>query len=418
MGGILGVLVVASVLVVIFLAITIKRVLIVVPPNEALILSGGHRQSQGRHIGYRVVSGGSALRIPLLERGDIIDLRNIKIDVQVAGAFSKGGIPLNVQGVANVKLPSGEPLLNNAVERFLGRSREEIMLIAKETLEGNLRGVLAQLTPEEVNEDKNQFAQNLVEEAEHDMARMGLELDLLKIQNVTDDVGYLKSIGRIRGAQLRRQAVTAEVSAQADAAVQKAQNWSASEAARYDADLAIARAEMDKRILDARTKREAMIAEARGQVQAQIAQIRAELERQKARAIQVQRKLEADVVQPAEAARLKREEEARGDAATIIERGKAEAAGLRKILEVYKARGPEAREILVLQSMLPMAAEIAGTRYPLKIGKVTVLPQDGAGSDGLARKILGVNEQLKAASGIDLGAIAGRLAPPKPAPVK
>lgn len=415
MGGIVGILIVASLFVIIFLAITIKRVLIVVPPNEALILSGGHRQVAGRHVGYRVVRGGSALRIPLLEHADRIDLRNIKIDVQVAGAFSKGGIPLNVQGVANVKMPGGEPLLTNAVERFLGRSREEIMLIAKETLEGNLRGVLAQLTPEEVNEDKNRFAQILVEEAEHDMARMGLELDLLKIQNVTDDVGYLKSIGRIRGAQLRKEAVTAEVTAQADAAVQKAQNWSASEAARYDADLAIARAEMEKRILDARTRREAMIAEAQGQVLAQIAQIRAELERQKARAVQVQRMLEADVVQPAEAARQKKEEEARGEAASIVERGKAEAAGLRKILEVYKVRGAEAREILALQSVLPMASDIAGTRYPCKIGKITVLPQE-AGGDSFARKLLGANEQLKAAAGIDLAAVAGRLAPKPPTP--
>ncbi|MBI5533417.1 MAG: flotillin family protein [Deltaproteobacteria bacterium] len=411
MGGIIFVLIVAAFFVVLFIGITIKRVLIVVPPSEALILSGGRRKVGDRVVGYRVVRGGSALRLPLLERADRIDLRNIKIDVQVMGAYSKGGIPLNVQGVANVKLPGGEPLLTNAVERFLGRTREEIMLIAKETLEGNLRGVLAQLTPEEVNEDKNRFAQMLVEEAEHDMARMGLELDLLKIQNVTDDVGYLKSIGRIAGADLRKRAVSAEVSAQAEAAVQKAQNWQASETARYDADLAISRSDMDKRIIDARTKREAMIQEARGQVFAQIAQVRAEIERQKARAIQVQRKLEADVVQPAEAARQKKEEEARGAAASILERGKAEALALKKLVEAYKAKGGDAREILALQSVLPMALDISGARFPLKIGKVTVLP---GGGDSLAKGLIGANEQLKSASGIDLGSMASRLMPPKP----
>jgi flotillin len=412
MGGIIAVLVIASFVVLLFIVITVKRVLLVVPPNEALILSGGRRKTGDRVVGYRIVRGGSALRLPLLERADRIDLTNIKIDVQVMGAFSRGGIPLNVQGVANVKLPGGEPLLNNAVERFLGRTREEIMMIAKETLEGNLRGVLAQLTPEEVNEDKNRFAQTLVEEAEHDMARMGLELDLLKIQNVTDDVGYLKSIGRIAGADLKKRAVSAEVQAQADAAVQKAQNWSASETARYDADLAIARSEMDKRILDARTKREAMIQEARGQVLAQIAQVKAEIERQKARAIQVQRKLEADVVQPAEAARQKKEEEARGAAASIIERGKAEAQALKKLVEAYKSKGVDAREILALQSVLPMALDISGARYPLKIAKITVLP---TGGDDLARKLIGTNEQLKQATGFDLGNAASRLLGSKPA---
>jgi flotillin len=241
---------------------------------------------------------------------------------------------------------------------------------------------------------------------------MGLELDLLKIQNVTDDVGYLKSIGRIAGADLRKRAVSAEVSAQAEAAVQKAQNWMASETARYDADLNISRSDMDKRIVDARTKREAMIQEARGQVFAEIAQVRAEIERQKARAIQVQRKLEADVVQPAEAARQKKEEESRGAAASILERGKAEAMALKKLVEAYKSKGGDAREILALQSVLPMALDISGARFPLKIGKVTVLP---GGGDSLAKGLIGANEQLKSASGIDLGSMASRLMPPKPA---
>src|SRR5205085_2135210 len=116
-----------------------------------------------REVGYRVVRGGRSLRVPLLESVDSLDLNNISIDIEVRGAYSKGGIPLNVHGIANVKLPGEEPLLNNAVERFLGRSQAEISRIAKETLEGNVRGVLAQLTPEEVNEDKTRFAQTLLE---------------------------------------------------------------------------------------------------------------------------------------------------------------------------------------------------------------------------------------------------------------
>jgi flotillin len=410
MGPIVLVLAVIAAVIALLIFVAVKRLLFVVPPNQALILSGGRRSVGDRTVGYRVVRGGRAMRKPLFERYDVIDLRNINIDVQVNGAFSKGGIPLNVQGVANVKLPGEEPLLANAVERFLGRSREEILLIAKETLEGNLRGVLAQLTPEEVNEDKNRFAQILVEEAEHDMARVGLELDLMKIQNVTDDVGYLKSIGRIRGATLRKQAVIAEVTAQADAAVQKAQNWCAAEVARYDADLAIARQEMNKRILDAQTKREAMIAQARGEVTAKLAQVRAEIDRQKARAVQVQRKLEADVVQPADAARAQREEEARGAAASVLEQGKAEALALHRLVESYRKGGAAAREVLALQSLLPLMVDISGAAHPLHVGRVAVLPAAGQGAEPLARKLVGLSEQIKAATGIDLGhAVSQRL---------
>ena len=111
------------------------------------------------------------------------------IGLQVRNAYSKGGIPLNVQGIANIKVPGEEPLLNNTLERFLGKSREEIMKTARETLEGNLRGVMATLTPEQVNQDKEAFAMKLTEEAEHDLTNIGLVLDTLfnPIQYYEDD---------------------------------------------------------------------------------------------------------------------------------------------------------------------------------------------------------------------------------------
>ena len=87
-----------------------------------------------------------------------MDLTNMPIELAVAGAYSKGGIPLNVHGIANVKIAGEQPMLDNAIERFLGVDRARIMAVAKETLEGNLRGVLATLTPVEVNADKIKFA--------------------------------------------------------------------------------------------------------------------------------------------------------------------------------------------------------------------------------------------------------------------
>lgn len=396
-----------------FVAISIKRLLYVVPPNQAMILSGSKRRIAGRLLGFRVVSGGRALRVPLLERVDFIDLRNINIDVEVLGAFSKGGIPLNVKAVANVKLPGEEPMIHNSVERFLGRTRDEIMYIAKETLEGNLRGVLAQLTPEEVNEDKNRFTHILTEEAEHDLARLGIRLDQLKIQNVTDDVGYLNSIGRIRGARLRQTAEVAETLAQAEAAERKSQNWCASELARYDAEITIAQSEMHKRIVDARTRRDAMIATAQGEVRAEIAKINAEIKRQQARAVQVQRQLEADVVQPADAARVQAEQQAVGQAAIIVERGKAEAAALRELVEAYRKGGTAAKEALMLQNILPMVQHISGAEHGLSIAKVTVLPQSNQPTTSLTRQLIGANEQLKAATGVDLASVASRFSSAK-----
>src|SRR5436190_10205741 len=163
------------------IALIVSRVIYICPPNAVLIFSGVHRRIVGaagddRSVGYRVVQGGRGIRIPLIEVVDRTDLTNVTIELRVQGAYSKGGIPLNVQGVANVKVSSKADHLANAIERFLGMSREQIMAVARETLEGNLRGVLSTLTPEEVNQDREKFAGELVHEADVDLARLGLEL--------------------------------------------------------------------------------------------------------------------------------------------------------------------------------------------------------------------------------------------------
>ncbi len=412
--GIIIVLAVTALIVFLVLVLIVRNLLYVSTPNEALIFSGRKASGAKGDYGYRVVRGGRSLRVPLLERVNSLDLTMFTIDVEVRNAYSRGGIPLNVVGVANVKVAGEEPLLNNAIERFLDRPRPEVMRIAKETLEGNLRGVLAQLTPEQVNEDKTRFAQSLIEEAGHDMHRMGLALETLKIQNVADDVGYLTSIGRIRGSTVRQSAAIAESNAQADAAVQKASNAMSSEVARIDADLEISRQQYKKRIADATSKRVAMIAEAEGEVFATIAQVKAEIERQGARALQVQRQLDAEVVQPAEADRKAAEENARGAAATIVEQGKAQASALKALVESYKKAGNAARQVLVLQKLLPLVGAMSGGDAVVTIKKLTVLPSGSTGADAsFARKAIATAEQLRAATGIDIPAITQRFAGPK-----
>ncbi|HEY1956630.1 MAG TPA: SPFH domain-containing protein [Polyangiaceae bacterium] len=415
--GIVFSVVITLVAVAFFAWLFLRKLLYVAAPNEALVFSGARRTLGEREVGYRILRGGRSVRVPLLEQVNRIDLTMFTIDVGVQNAYSKGGIPLNVVGVANVKIAGDEPLLNNAAERFLGKPGQEIMRIAKETLEGNLRGVLAQLTPEQVNEDKTRFAQTLIEEAEHDMNRMGLMLDTLKIQNVSDDTGYLNSMGRIRGAGVRQNAAIAEAQAQADTAVQKAANTMNAELAKIDADLEISRQQYAKRIADARTKRTAMIAESQGQVSSEIQKVRAEIEQQKARVLQVQRKLDAEVIQPAEAQRKASEEKARGAAARIIEQGKAQASSLHALIEQYKRSGENARAVLVVQKLLPLANMIAGAQQKVAVKRLTVLPRgDGVaqGTGDFARKAIGVTEQLRAATGIDLSQVARRLAPAPP----
>jgi flotillin len=385
----------------------IKRVLYVCQPSEVLIFSGRRRVAgNGRIAGYRIIRGGRGIRVPLFETVDRMDLTNMIIDVRVTNAYSKGGIPLSVQGVANIKVPGEEPLLNNCLERFLGQSREEIMKIARETLEGNLRGVLAGLTPEQVNKDKEEFASKLAEEAEQDFSRLGLVVDTLKIQNVSDDVGYLDAIGRQISAQIRRSAQIAEAEARAEAAEQKWRNTMNGELSKLDADIEISRKENERRVADARTRRDAMIAQQLAEVQASVAQANAEVDTQQARIEQVRLQLDADVIQPAEAARRESEENAKGEAAKIVEQGRATAKVLTDIADRYNTSGRAGRDILLMQKLVPLMGKISHSMGDLKVDQLTVLGKGGSSDDGdLAGKLITYGEQIKAATGIDVPAL-------------
>src|SRR4029453_19517515 len=235
-----GLIVTLFVVAVIFagvVALVLTRFLYICQPNEVLIFSGGQRGAAGRKVGYRIIKGGRGVRIPMMETVDSMDLTNMPIEVAVQGAYSKGGIPVNVHGIANVKIAGEQPVLDNAIERFLGVDRGRIMGIAKTTLGGNLRGVLGTLTPEELNEDKIKFAQSLLAEAEDDLRRLGLELDTLKIQDVSDDVNYLDSIGRRQSAEVQKKALIAEARAKAEPAVQAAGNRRETEMSKIEAQI-------------------------------------------------------------------------------------------------------------------------------------------------------------------------------------
>ncbi len=383
-----------------------RNMLYVCPPNEVLVLSGAsfNTAPDGKKTYYRIVKGGRAWRVPLFETVDSMDLTNIIIELRVKGAYSKGGIPLTVHGVANIKIPGEEPLIHNALERFLGKSRSEIMDVARETLEGNLRGVLSSLTPEQVNQDKEAFAGRLTEEAEHDLSNLGLVLDTLKIQNVTDEVGYLDSIGRMRSAEVRRNAQIAEAKAKAETAEQKWQNTKTAELSKLVAQIQVSIADNQRRIADAQTKRSAMISEQQAEVHALIAQTQAEVAMQDARIEQVKLQLQADVIQPAEAARSQAEQSAKAGAATIVEQGRATATVLKNLSAIYRGSGTSGRDVLLMQKLVPMLGQILGTVGELKVNRLTVIGgEHGGGSDGsLATKLIATSEQIKAATGVDV----------------
>jgi len=370
-------------------------------PNEVLIFSGRKRREGGQTYGFRLMKGGTGFRIPLVERVDRMDLTNIIIDMTATNAYSKGGIPLIVAGVANVKIAGHEPLLNHAIERFLGRNRAEITQVAKATLEGSLRGILATMTPEQVNEDKIMFAERLVSEVEQDMTALGLVVDTMKIQNVQDEVMYLESLGRQRGAEVVSKARIAEALAKADSAVRTAENLEREQRAAIGAQVEIAKAEAGRRLAEVTSRREALVAEEQSQVAALVAQARGELEVQKARVEQVRQQLEADVIAPASAAAAAMEAKAKADTAPIIEDGRARAEALRKLAETWKSAGPQAKQVMLSQKLDTVLGAISDMVPETKVDKALLL-NAGSGGGTSPASMMGFVQQFKSVFGVDL----------------
>ncbi len=376
---------------------TAWNLLYICEPNEVLVFSGG-RSGAGKR-GYRVIKGGRAFRWPLIERVDRLDLSNISVDVAVSNAYSKGGIPLTVQGVANLKIAGRDPELGNALERLLGKSREEIVKIAKDVLEGNLRGVLSQLTPEQVNEDKLAFAEALQKEAEHDLSKLGLLLDTMKIQNVQDERGYLNSLGRKKSADLIKNSRIAEAKAKASALIRDAENRQRARLREIESEEAIAQAQSQRRIGDAKTRSLALVAESTGQVESEIARSEGAVSAAEAQVEQTRLRLEADVIEPARAAMEAGIADAKGRSSRILEEGRATVQVLEEMIAVWKSAGGSARDIFLMQKLQNIMTAMTATSGDVKIGRLTMLPNEGGDT---ARKAVRVVEELKGALGVDL----------------
>lgn len=397
----------------VLIGIIISRIIYICSPSEVIIFSGGHRRlpGQDKTVGYRVVQGGGrGIRIPLIEVVDRMDLTNMIIELRVNGAFSKGGIPLNVQGIANIKISGKSEQLANAIERLLGMSREQIMTVARETLEGNLRGVLSTLTPEEVNQDREKFAAALLHEADHDLGRLGIDLTTLKIQHVSDDKGYLESLGRRQTAELLKKSRIAEADNHALSQENSAANLMNQEMSKVDAEIQTARAEGQRRIAEAQTRKGALIAESRGQVNALVAKATAELAVQRARLAQVRFQLIADKVKPAEAKKSQMIAQAKGVASKLVEEGKATASAIRALGETWGKAGDSARQIFVAQKLQRLVQTMMSTVGDIPIDKVTVIDKElAAGGGNFAVKTAITSEQIKQLLGVDLAAAVQRM---------
>jgi len=394
--------------------VVLQRFLFICRPNEILVFSGRkHRLPDGTESGYKILRGGRGLRLPFLEMVQQMDMRLFPVEVRVHNAYSKGGIPLSVHAIANVKIASNETVLRNAVERFLGASPGQIAMVAQQTLEGVLREVVAQLTPEEVNEDRLKFADSLMENARDDFDKLGLELDVLKVQHVADDQKYLENLGRGRIATMLRDAANAENAANQAVAEAQAAARQRAETAQKKAETVLAQARNNVRAEMAKLEAQAKQVENEAAIASETERVKAEQELQSLRREVETLRLQCEVVLPAEAQRKAAELRARGDAAPTIENGKATAEALRLIAQEWANAGSAGREVYVLQQLRALVRAAATRVAETEIGDLQVVTGTeenalGAVLASYPNAIQRVLGEMGGALGVDVRALLGK----------
>src|SRR5213596_389435 len=447
------------VVVVIFMAIWASRYT-KVGPNEVLVVSGRkHRYADpdgtDRVRGFRIVKGGGTFVYPVVEKVDILSLELLTIDVQTPEVYTSKGVPVKVDGVAQIKVKGDDISIATAAEQFLSKGTDDIKNIAMQTLEGHLRAILGTMTVEEIYQNRDAFASKVQEVAAGDMANMGLGIVSFTIRDIRDTQGYLDALGKPRIAQVKRDAQIAQAEADRDAMIKSSQATQAGQEAKFLADTKIAEAQRDYQsnvaqyqaavnqkkaeadlAYDLQKYKTGQLVKAE-EVQVQIIEKQKQIELQQQEILRKQRELEANVQKPADAERYKvealanarkfqLEAEAAGAAAAtkatgfanadvnkatgiadaeankakglaqadiIMAQGKATAEATRLKAEAFQ----EYNQAAVIELLVKVLPEIAGRiSEPLSKMEKMVIINSGNGPGGGASKLTGDITQIMA----------------------
>lgn len=212
-----------------------------VGPNQIMVISGKFCGPTG----FKVRKGGGAFVFPLFQRIDYLSLEIMTLDVKTPEVYTSTGVPLIVDGVAQVKIKGDEASIRTSCEQFLGKTTEMIRHVAQETVEGHLRAIIGTLTVEEIYKERDKFSQSVQDVATLDMANMGMQIVSFTLKDIRDEQGYLDALGKPRVAQVKRDAQIAQAEADRDATIKSAQAKQEAEKARFEAEARIAQAQRD-----------------------------------------------------------------------------------------------------------------------------------------------------------------------------
>jgi len=432
-----------------------------VGPNQVLVISGRkHRMTDPdgtpREVGFRIVKGGGVFVWPVYEKVDLLSLELLTIDVQQEqDVYTSKGVPVRVDGVAQIKVKGDDVSIATAAEQFLSKTTDEIKGVAMQTLEGHLRAILGTMTVEDIYQNRDAFASKVQEVAAGDMANMGLGIVSFTIKDIRDSQGYLEALGKPRIAQVKRDAQIAQAEADRDAMIKSSQATQAGQEAKFAADTKIAEAQRDYQsnvaqyqaavnqkkaeadlAYDLQKYKTGQLVKAE-EIQVTIIEKQKQIELQQQEIMRRQKELEANVQKPADAERYKVEtlanarkfqleteaagsasatkatgfanadvakatgvaeaeaNKARGlaEAAIIEAQGKATAEAMRMKAESFK----QYNEAAVVEMIIRILPEVAGRiSEPLSKMERMVIINSGNGPGGGASKLTGDVTQIVA----------------------
>lgn len=343
-----------------------------VGPNEVLVISGMKNRQllpSGETIktGFRICKGGGAFVWPIFEKFDVLSLELLTLSVGTKDeVYTVEGVPVLVDGVAQVKIRGDDISIGTASEQFLSKGLSEVGQVAMMTLEGHLRAILGTMTVEDIYKNRDAFSNQVQEVAASDLAKMGLQIVSFTLKDIRDNHGYLEALGKprtalvlrdadIARAEAKRDADIAKAEAERDATIRGANARQAGETNRYGAETKIAesardyemnradynasvnekRADSDLAYDLAKHKKEQLVR--REEVQVEVVEKQQRVLVQEQEILRKQKELEATVNKPAdakryqvqteaEAERFRLEAEAKGRAEAERQRGAAEAS--------------------------------------------------------------------------------------------
>ena len=225
-------------------------------PDTAIIISGLRKNP-------KVLIGKAGVKIPFLERKDALNLQLIPIDVKTSNAVPTADyININVDATVNVKISDDEARLKLAAQNFLNKNPEYIGRVAREVLEGNVREIVGKMALEEMVSDRQKFANLVKENAEPDLASMGLDIISFNVQNFVDGNGVIENLGVDNIVKIQKNAAISR--AESEKEIAKAQAMAKKEAneAQVNADTEIAIKENELAIKKAELKKESDIKKA------------------------------------------------------------------------------------------------------------------------------------------------------------